>query len=105
MRRILILVIVLVAAPLAACAQSTKTITLPPDHAYAALKPGTGLGYEVAERACRSCHSTDYVIMQPRGDSKQWDAVVTKMIKVYGANLNPEEVKALVEYLSAAYGK
>ena len=105
MRRMLTLAIVSLVMPLAACAQSTKTIALPPDNAYATLKPASGLGYEVAERNCRSCHSTDYVIMQPRGDSKQWDAVVTKMIKVYGATLSPEETKALVEYLSAAYGK
>ena len=99
MRRILVVALVL-ALPLAAWAE-TKTITLPPDSAYGALKPGPGR--EVTERACRSCHASDYIVMQPRGDAKQWLAVVTKMIKVFGANISPEDQKAIVEYLSRAY--
>src|SRR3989442_1701570 len=64
-----------------------------------------GPGVEVAQRACRSCHSTDYIVMQPRGDAKQWEAVVTKMIKVFGASISDEDAKAIVRYLSTAYGK
>lgn len=92
----------LLTLPLAAWAEP-KTITLPPDHAYGALKPGPGL--EVAQRDCRTCHSSDYIVMQPRGDAKQWTGVVTKMIKVYGANIGEADAKALVEYLSSAYGR
>jgi len=43
--------------------------------------------------------------MQPRGDAKQWEAVVTKMIKVFGASISDEDAKAIVRYLSTAYGK
>ena len=39
---------------------------------------------------------------QPRGDAKQWDGVVTKMLKVYGAPISEADAKAIVEYLSAA---
>jgi cytochrome c5 len=102
MRRTLVLAALVTALPLTAAAQ-TKAITLPPDHSYGELKPGPGV--EVAQRACRACHSTDYIVMQPRGDTKQWEAVVTKMIKVFGASISDEDAKAIVRYLSTAYGK
>ena len=101
MRRTLVLAALGAALPLAAAAQN-KTITLPSDHSYGELKPGPGV--EAAQRACRSCHSTDYIVMQPRGPAKQWEAVVTKMIKVFGASITDEDAKAIVRYLSTAYG-
>jgi sulfite dehydrogenase (cytochrome) subunit B len=79
-----------------------KKIPMPPDNAYATLKPGAGV--EVAQRQCMACHSTDYVVMQPRGNAKQWDGVVTKMIKVFGAPINDADAKAIVEYLATQYG-
>src|SRR5690349_4396089 len=97
----MLVTLLLLVVPLVAAAQ-TKTITLPPDHVYGELKPGPGA--EVTARACRACHSTDYVVMQPRGDAKQWEGVVTKMIGVYGANIAPEDARAIVQYLAAQYG-
>jgi hypothetical protein len=35
---------------------------------------------------------------------KQWDAVVTKMIKVFGAPTSEADAKAITEYLTNAYG-
>jgi cytochrome c5 len=102
MRRALGVTTLVLALPLAALAQ-TRTITLPPDHAHGDLKPGPGV--DVAQRACRACHSTDYIVMQPRGDARQWEAVVTKMIKVFGAAISDEEAKTIVRYLSTVYGK
>ena len=99
--RILLVALVL-SWPLAAGAQ-TKSISLPLDHAYSELKPGAGA--DVTGRACRSCHSTDYVVTQPRGDAKQWEGVVAKMIGVYGANITPDDAKAIVQYLATQYGK
>jgi len=43
-------------------------------------------------------------VMQPKGDAKQWDAVVTKMIKVFGAALSEADAKAITEYLATTYG-
>jgi hypothetical protein len=103
MRRRLWLASLLLALPLAAGAQSTRTITLPQDHAYANLRPGPGL--DATQAACRTCHSTDYIVMQPRGDAKQWEGVVTKMIKVYGAPISESEAQTIVRYLSSAYGR
>jgi len=100
-RRAALLALVL-AIPLTAAGQG-KSITLPLDHAYADLKPGPGA--EVTARTCRSCHSTDYIVMQPRGDAKQWEGVVTKMIGVYGANIPPDDAKVIAHYLATQYGR
>ena len=42
--------------------------------------------------------------MQPRGDARQWDAVVTKMIKVFGAQISDADAKAITQYLATTYG-
>ena len=101
MTRAALLAILTLVLP-AAGAAAEKSITLPPDHEYGALKSGPGM--ELVRANCLVCHSTDYIVMQPRGDAKQWQAVVTKMMKVFGAPIAPEDEKALVEYLSSAYG-
>jgi len=79
-----------------------KQITLPADNDYATLKPG--LHSELAQTQCQFCHSTDYIVMQPGGDAKQWDAVVAKMVKVFGAPLSEADAKAITEYLATTYG-
>ena len=102
MTRALALAAILFVVPLAAWAADQKTITLPPDNALATLAPGPGM--EVAQANCGPCHSTDYIVRQPRGDMKQWGPEVAKMIKVFGAPISPESEKMIVEYLSSAYG-
>lgn len=94
-------ILVLLLIPPAAWAAETS-ITLPPDSAYATLKPGRGV--EVTRAQCASCHSADYIVMQPRGDAKQWQGVVTKMIKVFGAPISEQDANAIVEYLASTYG-
>ena len=101
MRRMLALVVAFLVIPAALRAAEQKTITLPSDNEMAMLKPGAGM--EVARANCLICHSTDYIVLQPRGDAKQWQAVVTKMIKVFGAPITPDNEKTIVEYLSSAY--
>lgn len=93
-----LLVVLLVAT---ASAQE-KRITLPPDHAYGHLTPAPGS--DVTQTQCQFCHSTDYIVMQPRGDAKQWEAVVTKMIKVFGAPVTDADAKTITDYLARAYG-
>jgi len=71
-----------------------------------------GPGRQQVEANCGSCHSLDYIVLNspnifvkgataPSG----WDVSVTKMIKVFGAPISPEDAKAIVEYLDANYGK
>jgi cytochrome c5 len=93
-----LLVVLLVAT---ASAQE-KRITLPPDHPYGHLTPAPGS--DVTQTQCQFCHSTDYIVMQPRGSAAQWEAVVTKMIKVFGAPTSEADAKAITEYLTRAYG-
>jgi cytochrome c5 len=102
MTRMPTLAVVLLLMPLSVWAADQKSITLLPDNAMAALKPGAGM--EVTRANCGICHSTDYIVRQPRGDAKQWGPEVAKMVKVFGAPISPENEKTIVEYLSLAYG-
>ncbi len=102
MRRALAVSMGFLLIPLAVLAADQKTITLPPDNAMATLAPGPGM--EVARANCGLCHSTDYIVRQPRSNAAQWQAEVTKMVKVYGAPINPDNEKTIVEYLASAYG-
>ena len=103
MRRLLGPAGLLLALATSVAAAADKAIPMPPDHAYATLKPGPGV--EVTRQQCVSCHSTDYVVTQPRGDARQWEGVVAKMMSVYGANITADEAKTIVQYLSRQYGK
>jgi cytochrome c5 len=68
------------------------------------LKDGPGRAQ--VEASCGSCHSLDYVVMNsPFLDRNGWDGSVTKMIKVFGAPINPDDAKAIVDYLNTNYGK
>ncbi len=89
------------ALPAAAAAEG-KTIVQPPDHPYSALPDGPGA--QQTRNLCGICHSTDYIVMQPRGDARQVENVVTKMIKVYGVPISEADAKAISEYLTTAYG-
>jgi len=100
-RRALAGIVLGLVLPVVAAAEG-KTIAQPPDHPYGALPDGPGA--QLTRNQCGICHSTDYVVMQPRGDAKQWEAVVTKMIKVYGAPISEADAKTISEYLATAYG-
>lgn len=68
------------------------------------LKDGPGRAQ--VEANCASCHSLDYVLMNSVFlDRNGWDGSVTKMIRVFGAPINAEDAKAIVDYLNANYGK
>jgi cytochrome c5 len=101
MRAASICLLVIVATVSGAAAQE-KTITLPAAHDYGTLKPATQS--DLAQTQCQFCHSTDYIVMQPRGDATQWAGVVTKMIKIYGAPISESDAKAITEYLTKNYG-
>ncbi len=70
----------------------------------AAFKPGSNL--EIVQSNCTACHSADYIKTQPQGPKFKkdfWQAEVTKMIKVYGAPIEDEDVGRIVDYLSQTY--
>ena len=82
--------------------KTEKSIHLPDDNALATLKAGPGV--EVVRMNCAICHSTDYIVRQPRSDAKQWGGEVKKMVTVFGAPLSDSDAKVITDYLSMAYG-
>ncbi len=79
---------------------SVHSITLPTIPAE--LKEGAGK--DKVMTLCAICHTPDYIPMQPRLPARTWDAIVHKMIKVFGAPVSEEDAKAISSYLAAQYG-
>lgn len=94
---ILLLFVFVAAMPL--CAEIV-TITLPPETATYKEAPGvTALNAQ-----CLTCHSAEYVIMQPPLSLKVWTAEVTKMQQKYGAPLPTNQIAPIAYYLAVNYG-
>jgi mono/diheme cytochrome c family protein len=94
-----LLTMLLVMAVATVAMGETVSITLPQDQI--ALAPGTGV--DATQTQCAVCHSLDYITMQPKGPAAQWQGVVTKMIKVFGAPLSDADAQAIVGYLATHY--
>jgi len=78
---------------LAASAQAEENITLK-----------SGAGREAAESYCGACHSLDYLPENAFLNRQAWESEVVKMIKAFGAPIDPAEAKIIIDYLSANYG-
>jgi sulfite dehydrogenase (cytochrome) subunit B len=62
-------------------------------------------GVDAASERCSTCHSADYVAIQPPGRPLAfWKAEVEKMKKVYGAPIPDAEIEPIAQYLTRAYG-
>ena len=99
MRRLVTALALTLAAITTAGAGETVSIALPPESI--ALKAGSGM--DQTQTACRMCHSLDYITTQPGGGAAQWQGVVAKMMKVYGAPISEQDVKLIEEYLATHY--
>lgn len=65
----------------------------------------SGPGSDLANRQCLTCHSADYVVVQPPGKPLAfWKAEVEKMKKVYGAPIPDEQIEPIAQYLTREYG-
>jgi sulfite dehydrogenase (cytochrome) subunit B len=66
------------------------------------LTPGPNIA--AAEAVCGGCHSVDYIETQPphKGEAF-WRAEVTKMIKAFGAPVEPASAEKIIEYLTSTY--
>jgi len=96
------LAIVLALGTTGAALAKKVTFTLPPD--TSTLAKTSDPGYQNTDNLCATCHSRDYITIQPRGKGKDfWTAEVTKMVKVYGAPIAEENWPAIIEYLTANY--
>lgn len=75
-------------------------IELPPE--TASFKPAPG--GDLANGQCLTCHSVDYVVIQPPSPRTYWESCVKKMREKFGAAIPDEQVEPLVNYLSQNYG-
>jgi hypothetical protein len=64
-----------------------------------------GPGSEAINNNCLACHSADMVLNQPALSKQAWATEVNKMINNYKAPVAPEDVGAIVDYLTALKGK
>src|SRR5271154_3986781 len=60
-----------------------------------------GPGADAINNNCLTCHSAGMVLNQPALSKQAWAAEVNKMINTYKAPVAPEDVGAIVEYLTA----
>jgi sulfite dehydrogenase (cytochrome) subunit B len=78
----------------------------PPARAAAqepALKDAPGRA--LVESQCAACHSLEYIrTNSPFMTQKVWEAEVTKMIKAFGAPIEPADATAIIDYLVRNYG-
>ena len=77
-----------------------KTYALP--EGVSAFRPGPGR--DVAESNCVACHSSDYISTQPPGlGTKFWETEVTRMKKLYGAQISEKDAAIIIDYLAQFY--
>ena len=63
-----------------------------------------GPGSDAINNNCLACHSAGMVLNQPALSKQAWAAEVNKMINNYKAPIAPEDVAAIVDYLTALKG-
>jgi hypothetical protein len=59
---------------------------------------------EAINNNCLACHSVGMVMNQPNMPKAGWQAVVTKMINVYKAEISQRDVPKIVDYLASIKG-
>ena len=89
-------------AGLAAAPLSALEIKLPEENARLIESPLPG--YALATSLCYTCHSVDYLRMQPPSAAAYWKATVVKMQKTFGAPIPDNAVDPIAEYLAKTYG-
>jgi mono/diheme cytochrome c family protein len=104
MKRTLLLAIAAVSSLALVTTVVAKPVTYELPEETATFKPGPNL--DVVQGNCGACHSSDYIMTQPRGPKfgkDFWQAEVTKMITVFGAPIEAGDVPKIVDYLAATY--
>lgn len=79
------------------------SIELPAD--TTALRTSALPGYLLAQQNCVTCHSAQYPSTQPPGlPHSFWESEVKKMKATYGAQIPDQDIPAIADYLTKAYG-
>ena len=94
-----VLVVTLVAA-VSRLGAEIVTIHLPPETATYKDAPGVSL----VNAQCLTCHSVEYVQMQPPLSLKVWTAEVVKMQQKYGAPVPTNMIPDIAWFLAVNYG-
>lgn len=106
MKKIFIISLILLMSAVFVVVQSSysqetkRTIDLP--EIKTELKQAEGA--DIVQRYCNICHSLDYITMQPTPSRAQWEGIVNKMIKTFGAPIPASDAGKIVNYLAANYG-
>jgi cytochrome c6 len=79
---------------------TARSITLPVVETTLA----DGEGKVVVTANCSSCHSLDYIVMQPKLSADAWTGTVNKMRKVFGAEISDADAGVIASYLANVYG-
>src|ERR1700761_8627074 len=95
-----VVLIIGLAAAMSPLGAEIVTITLPPETATYKDAPGVAL----ANAQCLTCHSVEYVQMQPPLSLKAWTAEVVKMELKYGAPIPTNVIPEISRYLAINYG-
>jgi mono/diheme cytochrome c family protein len=61
-------------------------------------------GAETLDRNCLACHSSEIVMNQPALPKAVWQAEIDKMRSAYKAQIDPEDIDAIVTYLTNING-
>ena len=72
-------------------------------HAQENITLKSGDGRETVESNCAACHSLQYLPENGFLSRQAWEAEVTKMIKAFGAPIEPADAKVIIDYLAANY--
>jgi hypothetical protein len=100
-KRALLLLVVVVGIACDRRDTNVRTVALP--EVPFELPDGPGKPLVVA--SCQTCHSARYIADQPPFTRKQWTATVDKMIKTYGAPIDPDVATTVVDYLTATHAQ
>lgn len=102
MRRVVLFALILVLEGIAYAASQSDVRSISFPETRVELSAGDGL--DKVQAFCNICHSLDYITMQPKFSRAQWTGTVNKMIKVYGAPINEEDARKIIDYLAAHCG-
>lgn len=93
-------IVIALTAVLAAALVASSALA---DEQVIKLKPGPGM--DKVEANCGACHSLSYIPMNsPILNAAGWDAAVNKMVNLLKAPIEPNDAKAIKEYLAKNYG-
>jgi cytochrome c6 len=79
---------------------TVRTITLP----NVETNLPDGPGKLVVTANCSACHSLDYIVMQPKLSPDAWAGTVSKMRKVFGAEISDADAGVIASYLAKNFG-